>query len=637
MDSFMCRTKRSNVAFWLWLVLLGLSSLTETQSFLTLITQPSSKPVQAGNPVTLKCSAQSNKKITYEWQHNNNTIQTDKKPRITIRDDGSLRISKTELDDEGIYRCLASIKRGARKGRLVRKSRLALLTVEGMCSEATILSRPTQTTKFPVGTDLSLRCRCRSSGTGTVRWIKNGATVRPVNGRISLDHRKLVINNTNFADSGNYTCYVTIDNLGTAKSENLEIWVGDKPQIKVHPPDRLQAVKGQTVYMDCLATGIPPPQIYWYYIGPVWSQHVKHSIRNDSKHVIHSNGTLVIRSLETKDMGVYECATSNVMGSTSKQFKIYTPINFRTKPKNTTVVVGKITVLRCNASGIPEPDISWRKEHGGLDKKRFRQLSNGYLHIRDVHMSDAGGYFCVAITSDDLKEIKATLRVVESDVIKLSHSHKHSIEAFLGARRKITCDFHGSPPITVTWAKKGLDKLPSRVEHHGTSMVIKKVALSDAGQYICNASNAFSSGTTYVNVSVYDPLRFLIEPSNKTAFVGDSVWFHCVATGSPKPRVTWLKHDQGGRPLDEEKYKAHENGSLNIRDVQFSDRGRYFCIAATNVDLKQKTVHLEVKENPTQQNDELQDQALMSDSACMDFSHVVTIYILTMINILIFP
>lgn len=86
------------------------------------------------------------------------------------------------------------------------------------------MTRPTHMTKFPVGTDLSLRCRCRSSGTGTVRWIKNGATVRPVNGRISLDHRKLVINSTNFADSGNYTCYVTIDKLGTAKSDKLEIW-----------------------------------------------------------------------------------------------------------------------------------------------------------------------------------------------------------------------------------------------------------------------------------------------------------------------------------------------------------------------------------------------------------------------------
>ena len=92
-----------------------------------------------------------------------------------------------------------------------------------------------------------------------------------------------------------------------------------------------------------------------------------------------------------------------------------------------------------------------------------------------------------------------------------------------------------------------------------------------------------------------DPLKFLLEPKNRTAFVGESVWFHCAATGSPKPRITWLKHDQGGRPLNEEKYKAHANGSLNIRNAQLSDTGRYFCIAATHVDLRQKTVHLVVK------------------------------------------
>lgn len=109
----------------------AVSLFTETQSFLAIITEPASQTVQAGSSATLKCSAQSNKKITYEWVHNNNTIQVDKEPRITIRDDGSLRISKTELDDEGLYRCLASIKRGTRKGRLVRKSRPALLTVEG--------------------------------------------------------------------------------------------------------------------------------------------------------------------------------------------------------------------------------------------------------------------------------------------------------------------------------------------------------------------------------------------------------------------------------------------------------------------------------------------------------------------------
>ena len=104
--------------------------------------------------------------------------------------------------------------------------------------------------------------------------------------------------------------------------------MGNKPKILVHPPDRLQTVKGQTVFMDCLVTGTPHPKTYWYYIGPVWSQHIKQSIRNNSKFVIYSNGTLVIRKLETKDMGVYECTASNVMGTISKHFKIYTPSKY---------------------------------------------------------------------------------------------------------------------------------------------------------------------------------------------------------------------------------------------------------------------------------------------------------------------
>ena len=108
-----------------------MSSLTESQSFLALITQPSSQTVQAGLPVTLKCSAGSNRKVTFQWKHNNNTIQTDKERGVTIRDDGSLRISNTDLDDDGMYRCIASIKRGTKRGKIVRKSRWARITVKG--------------------------------------------------------------------------------------------------------------------------------------------------------------------------------------------------------------------------------------------------------------------------------------------------------------------------------------------------------------------------------------------------------------------------------------------------------------------------------------------------------------------------
>ena len=95
----------------------------------------------------------------------------------------------------------------------------------GMCSTARIVTRPSQEKKFPVGTDLTLRCQCRSSGTGmATTWMNNGITVTPEDGRIFLNRSKLIIYNASFADSGNYTCIVTVDKLGTAKSKKLDIW-----------------------------------------------------------------------------------------------------------------------------------------------------------------------------------------------------------------------------------------------------------------------------------------------------------------------------------------------------------------------------------------------------------------------------
>ena len=94
---------------------------------------PTSQTVQAGSHVIFKCSVLlTYKKITYEWQHNNQTIRTEKQSRFTIRNDGSLRIADTHLDDSGSYQCIAMV-RAKRSGIIRRKARshIAKLTVEG--------------------------------------------------------------------------------------------------------------------------------------------------------------------------------------------------------------------------------------------------------------------------------------------------------------------------------------------------------------------------------------------------------------------------------------------------------------------------------------------------------------------------
>ena len=122
--------------------------------------------------------------------------------------------------------------------------------------------------------------------------------------------------------------------------------MGNAPQIIVPPPASSQGAKGQTMFLDCLATGTPIPHIYWYYVGRVWSQHVKHSITNDSIYSIYDNGTLVIRNLGEKNTGFYECGASNVMGTATRKCKVYIPSKLCRSVKSFSRLLLHETVLK---------------------------------------------------------------------------------------------------------------------------------------------------------------------------------------------------------------------------------------------------------------------------------------------------
>lgn len=63
---------------------------------------------------------------------------------------------------------------------------------------------------------------------------------------------------------------------------------------------------------------------------------------------------------------------------------------------------------------------------------------------------------------------------------------------------------------------------------------------------------------------------------DRVVTVGETVAFQCKATGSPTPRITWLK---GGRPLSltERHHYTPGNQLLVVQNVVTEDAGRYTC------------------------------------------------------------
>lgn len=50
---------------------------------------------------------------------------------------------------------------------------------------------------------------------------------------ITLDGKRLILNNATYADSGNYTCKVTVDGFHASQSRILEFWGKSRKDLNV--------------------------------------------------------------------------------------------------------------------------------------------------------------------------------------------------------------------------------------------------------------------------------------------------------------------------------------------------------------------------------------------------------------------
>ena len=83
----------------------------------------------------------------------------------------------------------------------------------------------------------------------------------------------------------------------------------------------------------------------------------------------------------------------------------------------------------------------------------------------------------------------------------------------------------------------------------------------------------------YVSHFVADLAKsFQEEPQDLSVHLGDTAVFRCSIEGLPKPTVRWRK-DERSVEIDNVSYLLHEDGTLEIKSVQFSDFGRYTCEA----------------------------------------------------------
>ncbi|KAG5684222.1 hypothetical protein PVAND_013460 [Polypedilum vanderplanki] len=163
--------------------------------------EPEIYAVSGGN-TTIVCNPEAAPRPKYQWRKDGNVIGAGGHRKI--RPDGTLIISPTSRDDEGIYSCVATNTYGTDES----KSRLIVL-------QEIRFSQPLQPQIITeIGRFLYMRCEIYSDSILDVAfvWTFNGEIISQHdseewrNERIEINYNELTITNTSLLDSGVYEC-----------------------------------------------------------------------------------------------------------------------------------------------------------------------------------------------------------------------------------------------------------------------------------------------------------------------------------------------------------------------------------------------------------------------------------------------
>ncbi|KAL5015945.1 hypothetical protein ScPMuIL_005534 [Solemya velum] len=162
----------------------------------SFIRRPDDHEGVEGTTVVFHCEAEGHPAPVLLWLKDGEPLPNN--GRFQILDAGAtMRINHIEVQDRGVYSCLAESSAGS---NVVR----ATLEVTPQSSPA-IFRQTTDVTTY-TSTDILLQCTTDGQPSPDFRWIKEGVSLR--NGRkYSIQGSRLVVRNVTLADAGIYECF----------------------------------------------------------------------------------------------------------------------------------------------------------------------------------------------------------------------------------------------------------------------------------------------------------------------------------------------------------------------------------------------------------------------------------------------
>ncbi|CAL1527760.1 unnamed protein product [Lymnaea stagnalis] len=252
--------------------------------------------------VELKCRSSGDPAPTIQWKREEGRIPFGRARQL---DDGTLRIEKVQVQDDGVYVCVAENSAGT----VEAVGRLSVQTHPSFLIKPKDLS-------VGRGRTAILQCVVTGNPPPTVFWAKgkDQSLLFPNqdSGRFSVsDDGTLRITSVEYRDEGSYLCQA-LNTLASSKTSALLTVVDQDnrpPPIILAGPQNLTLEPKEVAMLNCEAEGQPPPTIRWYKDG-------KPLMHMDPRITLLTSGTLQISDVKLTDTGIYLCKAISDTGET---------------------------------------------------------------------------------------------------------------------------------------------------------------------------------------------------------------------------------------------------------------------------------------------------------------------------------
>ncbi|XP_073667498.1 hemicentin-1 isoform X2 [Paramisgurnus dabryanus] len=548
------------------------------------ITVPYNVTSSPGANVVLTCLVASTVRFNLTWQRGNGDARLDHRMRVTSN--LSLEIQRVTPDDAGWYTCIAANEGGVSSSHVY----LSL-------QEPPVVTVDPRNQTFRTGQEVWIRCSAKGYPSPMVVWTHNDIFIMGSSRHRMTPDGTLVIRNMGAKDAGTYGCLAS--NVAGTDTQTAIVSYIESPQVTV-PHTELVIGLGQTVVMECRATGVPHPDIMWYK-GDVQLRPSAFFSMDPQR------GTLSVQQTQDKHAGQYTCVAVNSAGSAQGYITldVGSAPQFTRKPSDLSADIGTNITLPCHAQGHPEPQLSWRREdnvplfsqHRG--QSSVTQKIDGHLFITNVCIEDEGTYVCEAHNQFGKIQTKAKITVtgLVSPMIALSPAVVSVIE---DQQVTLPCVvLAGNPLPERHWLHDNglVTSSPYLTVRRDGSLHIERVSQQDEGQYTCLAENVVGSSNRTTILHVYVMPTIQHGPQIFSTIEGKPISLPCRAHGVPKPDIKWSKR---GELLDlsGSSFSLGEDGSLYIVSPSGEESGEFVCTATNAAGYSSRKVQLTVYVRP---------------------------------------